>query len=117
MKPPTLETTYASSGNKHFFNEQPPRTSQNSDFQSRLSVLKIGRIFPKKNSVKKIELGDKKHFLKILVFKVLYFLKCAQFLSPLFIILVGLTLTLFSEKMLIPSRCICGFMPNSKKKS
>ena len=28
--------------------EQPPRTSQNSDIQSHFSVLKIGRIFPKK---------------------------------------------------------------------
>ena len=43
------ETTYASSENKHFFTkkchqnyEQPPRTSQNSDFQSRFSLLKIG---------------------------------------------------------------------------
>ena len=54
------ETMYASSGNKHFFTkschrqtyqnyEQPPRTSQNSYFQSHFSVLKIGRIFPKKN--------------------------------------------------------------------
>ena len=53
---------YASSGNKHFFTkschrqtyqnyEQPPQTSQNSDFQSYFSVLKIGRIFPKKISV------------------------------------------------------------------
>ena len=54
------ETMYASSGNKHFFTkschhqtyqnyEQPPQTSQNSYFQSHFSVLKIGRIFPKKN--------------------------------------------------------------------
>ena len=44
---------YASSGNKHFFTkkchrqtyqnyEQPPQRSQNSDFQSHFSVLKIG---------------------------------------------------------------------------
>ena len=44
---------YACSGNKHFFTkschrqtyhnyEQPPRTSQNSYFQSHFSVLKIG---------------------------------------------------------------------------
>ena len=50
---------YASSGNKHFFTksyrrqtnqnyEQPPETSQNLNFQSRFSVLKIGQIFPKK---------------------------------------------------------------------
>ena len=47
------ETKYGSSGNKHFFTkschcqtyqnyEQPPRTSQNSYFQSHFSVLKIG---------------------------------------------------------------------------
>ena len=64
------ETIYASSGNKHFFTkschrqtyqnyEQPPQTSQNSYFQSHFSVLKIGRIFPKKkNSMKNIQLGD-----------------------------------------------------------
>ena len=60
---------YASSGNKHFFTkschcqtyqnyEQPPRTSQNSYFQSHFSVLKIGRIFPNKFSMKNIGLGD-----------------------------------------------------------
>jgi hypothetical protein len=60
---------YASSENKHFFTtkchcqtyqnyEQPSTTSQNSDFQSHFSVLKIGRIFPKKNSLKNIGLGD-----------------------------------------------------------
>ena len=53
------ETMYASSGNKHSFtktyqnHEQPPRTSQNSSFQSHFSVLKIGHIFPKKKSIKK----------------------------------------------------------------
>ena len=54
---------YASSGNKHFFTkschrqtyqnyEQPPRTSQNSYFQSHFSVLKICRIFPPKKFYK-----------------------------------------------------------------
>ena len=58
-------TTYASSGNKHFFTkschgqtyqnyEQPPQTSQNLYFQSHFSVLKIRRIFPKKNSMNDI---------------------------------------------------------------
>ena len=53
------ETMYACRGNKHFFTkschcqtyqnyEQPPRTSKNSYFQIHFSVLKIGRIFPKK---------------------------------------------------------------------
>ena len=63
------ETTYASYGNKHFFTksyrrqtyqnyEQPPQTSQNWYFQSHFSVLKIGQIFQKKNSMKNIGLGD-----------------------------------------------------------
>ena len=38
--------------------EQPPQTSQNSDFQTRFSVLKICQIFPKKFSVKIYGLGD-----------------------------------------------------------
>ena len=61
------ETMYASTGNNHFSTkscqtyqnyEQPPRTSKNSYFQSHFSVLKIGPIFPKKNSMKNIGLGD-----------------------------------------------------------
>ena len=63
------ETMYVSSGNKHFFTkschhqtyqnyEQPPRTSQNSYFQSHFTV-----------------------FVKILIFKILYFLK----LCPIFV--------------------------------
>ena len=42
---------------------------------------------------------------------------CVQFLSALFKILVGLTMSLFSDKMLISHRCICGLMPNLIKKS
>ena len=53
------ETMYASKGNKHLFitlchhqsyqnYEQSPGSSQNLYFQSHFSVLKIGRIFPKK---------------------------------------------------------------------
>ena len=41
-------------------------------------------------------------------------LRCSR---RLFIILVSLTVTLFSEKMLISTRCMCGFMSNSIKKS
>ena len=51
-----------------------------------------------------IGLGDQlllKVFFENLDFLSTLFLKCAQFLSPLFIILVVLTVTLFSEKMLI----------------
>ena len=55
-------------------------------------------------------------FLKILIFKVLYFLKLSLILSSLFIILVGLMMTRFSEKMLISTRCIHGFMSNLIKK-
>ena len=57
--------------------EQPPRTSQN------FSVLKIDWIFQKKNSLKDIGLGDqlKKMFLKILIFKILYFLR----MCPIFV--------------------------------
>ena len=45
------------------------------------------------------------------------FLKCAQFLSALFIIMVGLTMALFSEKVLISHKCLRGLMPNLIKKS
>ena len=38
-------------------------------------------------------------------------------MSALFIILVGLMVTLSSEKMLISTRCISGFVPNLIKKS
>ena len=38
-------------------------------------------------------------------------------MSALFIILVSLTMTLFSEKLLISNRCISGLMPNLIKKS
>ena len=40
-------------------------------------------------------------------------LRCS---SRLIIISIGLTVTLFSEKMLIYTRCICGFIPNLNKK-
>ena len=87
---------YASSENKHFFTkschrhtyqnyEQPSRTSQNSYFQRHFSVLKIGRIFPKKNFYEEYSTRRptfiKKMFLKILIFKILYFLK----LRPIFV--------------------------------
>jgi hypothetical protein len=86
---------YASSGNKHFFtkschrqtyqnHEQPPRTSQNSYFQSHFSVLKIGQIFLKKKFYEEY-LTMRPTFIKknskFLIFKVLYFLK----LCPIFV--------------------------------
>ena len=45
------------------------------------------------------------------------FFYVAQFLSALCIISVSLTMTLFSEKILIFNRCISGSMPNLIKKS
>ena len=52
--------------------------------------------------------------LLLKIFKVLYFLK----MCPIFvIILVGLTVTLFCEKILISTRCIYDFMSNLIKKS
>ena len=42
-----------------------------------------------------------------LISLVLYFLKMCPILSTLLIILIGLMVTLFSEKMLIYTRCIC----------
>ena len=63
------ETMFVSCGNTHFFTkschcqtyqnyEQSPQKSQNLYFQSHFSVLKIGQIFPKKNSMKNIGPGD-----------------------------------------------------------
>ena len=49
--------------------------------------------------------------------KVLYLLEKCPILSDLFIILVTLTMTLFSEKVVISNRCIRGLMPNLIKKS
>ena len=44
-------------------------------------------------------------------------LRILRSLTRLFIILVSLTKSLFSEKMLISNRCICGLMSNLIKKS
>ena len=66
---------------------------------------------PKLKNIAKKKLGT---FLEIMYF---IFWKCAQFLSALFIILVGLTMTWFGEKMPISHRCIRGLMPNLIKKS
>jgi hypothetical protein len=89
-------TMYASSGNKHLFTkschhqtyqnyEQPTRTSRNSYFQSHFSVLKIGRIFPKKIFYEKYLTRRptfiKKNVFEIFDFKILYFLK----LCPIFV--------------------------------
>ena len=68
--------------------EQPPRKYQNSNFQIIFQCEKLNESLQKKN-----------------------------FLSALFIILVSLTVTLFSEKMFISTRCIRGFTSNSIKKS
>ena len=83
------ETMYASSENKHFFTkschrqtyknyEHPLRTYQNSLFQNHFSVLKIGQILPRIFSIKNIGLGrdfPTNFYQKMLIFKILYFLK------------------------------------------
>ena len=66
--------------------------------------------------INKIGLGDQ--VLKTLIFKILYFLKmCPTFCQLCSEFWVGLTMALFSEKMLISTRCIRGFMSNWIKKS
>ena len=90
------KTMYASSGIKHFFtttchcltyqnHEQPPWTYQNLYFQSHFSVIKSGRIFSKKKFYEEYlprrQLLQEKMFLKILIFKILCFLK----LCPIFV--------------------------------
>ena len=72
----------------------------------------LGRIFDKETNLYKLFFFWKFWFLKYFIY-----LKCAQFLSALFIILVSLTMTLFSEKVLISNRCINGLLPNLIKKS
>ena len=68
----------------------------------------------KKNSVKDIWLGDQLLLMKTFenFFKALYLVKCAQFLSALYIVLVSLKMTLFIEKILISNRYISCLMPN-----
>ena len=59
-------------------------TSQNSDFQSHFSVWKIDRIFPTKKFFEEYWTDQLllKMFLKILIFKILYFLKmCPNIVS------------------------------------
>ena len=56
-------------------------------------------------------------FWKLWFLKYFVYQKFAQFLSALFISLVGLMMTLFSEKMRIFHRCIHGLIPNLIKKS
>ena len=126
------QTTYAYIGNKHFFTkschrqtyqnyEQPSERLQNLYFQSHFSASKINGIFLIFFSVKNIRLGDRLLYLNFFenfdFLSTLVFSKCAQFLSALFIILVVLPMTLFSEKMLISHRCIHVLMPNLIKKS
>jgi hypothetical protein len=75
-------------------------------------IFFLWRIFDKETNFYKW------NFLKTLIFKVLCFLKmCPIFVSYMFIILVGLTMTRYSEKMSLSNRCIRGLMPNLIKKS
>ena len=87
---------YLYSGKKHFFTkschhqtyqnyEQPPQTSQNSDFQSHFSVLKIGWIFPKKFSLKNIGLGDQLLLKNVFENFDFYDTIFSNFLCPIFV--------------------------------
>ena len=51
------ETMFVSSGNKHFFTKSC-QTYQNYEQPPQTSASKIGQIFPKKNPLKNIGLGD-----------------------------------------------------------
>ena len=90
-------------------------------FKVIFSVLKSDQIFLKKKFYEEYLTRRptfiKKCFLKFLIFKILYFLK----LCPIFVgtihDLVSLMMKRFSEKMLISTRCIHGFMSNLIKKS
>ena len=59
----------------------------------------------------------RKCFYKFWFFQHFIFKKCAQFLLPLFITLLGLTMTWFSIKMLISTRWLHDFMTKLFKKS
>ena len=107
------QTIYACIENKCFFTkschcqtyqnyEQPPQSLQNLYFQSHFLASKIKGIFLIFfSSVKNIRLGDQLLLMNFF-WKLKYFVfwKCAQFFSPLFIILVGLTMTWYCEKCL-----------------
>ena len=128
------KTMYASCGNKHFFTkschcqsyqnyEQPPPSSQNSYFQRHFSVSKIDQILLK-IFFYEVYLITRPTFIKRCIwkfwfFKILYCLKlCPIFIgSALFIILVSLTMTRFSGKMLLSTWCVHGFMSNLIKTS
>jgi hypothetical protein len=90
-------------------------------FKVIFQCLKLVESFQKKQTCEKYlirrptyinEMFWKKWFLKYFIYY-----KCAQFLSALFIILVCLMMTLFSEKVLLSHRCITGLMPILIKKS
>ena len=72
-------------------------------------IFQIGWIFPKQISLENIGLWDqlllKKHFENFYFLNTL-FSKNVPNLSALFIILVGLMVTLFIEKMLVSTKCI-----------
>ena len=60
-----------------------------------------------------LDMKPRMHLVEIITFSK----KVPTFLSALLIILVNLTMTLCSEKILISNRCISGLMPDLIKKS
>ena len=79
--------------------------SQSSEFESHFSVFKIGQIFCEEYLIRRPTF-DNEIFFKLWFLKYFIYQKCAQFLSALFIILISLKMTLYSEKVLISNRYI-----------
>jgi hypothetical protein len=94
--------------NGHIFN----KVLQKSKFSKKKLLMKVG--FLVQYSSQKTDWKDSTNFQHWKMTLKIRILRCSR---RLFIILVSLTVTLFSEKMLISTRCIHGFMPNSIKTS
>ena len=102
---------YASSGNKHFFAKSCQRQTYQNYEQSR---QKLGTFL--ENKVISKTSFNKIFFLKILIFKSTWFSKkCLIFVGSVHNF--GRSDGDISEKMLISTRCIRGFMSNLVKKS
>jgi hypothetical protein len=84
---------------------------KNQNFQ-KIFLIKVDPLF--QYSTKNFFLKDSTNFQHWKMTLKIRILRCSR---RLFIILVSLMVTLFSEKMLISNRCIHGFMSNSNKKS
>ena len=91
--------------------------SKTTKFQPLKLIVSFPMFFFYEESETKTPTHINEIFLEYWFLKYFIFWKWAQFLSALFIILVGLTITLFGEKVLISNRSISGLMSNLIKKS